>query len=142
MTLSVILAQKSGDTVTASTETTLHDIARTLSDKRIGAVLITSPERKLLGIVSERDIVRAIARIGSDALGEKASDHMTSRVTTATADTSVAEAMGSMTSGRFRHLPVMRGDLVEGLVSIGDLVKHRLSEMESENKALFEYITA
>ena len=67
---------------------------------------------------------------------------MTSGSVTATAETSVAEAMSHMTSGRFRHIPVMQGDEVDGLVSIGDLVKHRLSEMESENKALLEYITA
>lgn len=142
MTLSVILARKSGDTITAAPDETLREIARVLSDKGIGAVLITSTERKLLGIVSERDIVRAIARTGPSALEEKASDHMTRRVVTATAETSVAEAMGSMTNGRFRHIPVMTGDKVEGLVSIGDLVKHRLSEMETENKALYEYITA
>jgi CBS domain-containing protein len=142
MTLSVILARKGRETISASPDDTLHDIARMLSEKGIGAVLITAPDRALLGIISERDIVRAIARNGAGALDEKVDAHMTSRVVTATAETSVAEAMSHMTSGRFRHIPVMQGDKVDGLVSIGDLVKHRLSEMESENKALFEYITA
>ena len=142
MTLSVILAQKSRDTITASADRTLRDIACLLHDKGIGAVLITGPDRTLLGIISERDIVRAIARKGGDALDDTVDAHMTSRVVTATPDTSVVEAMGHMTTGRFRHIPVMNGDQVDGLVSIGDLVKHRLSEMETENKALFEFITA
>jgi CBS domain-containing protein len=142
MTLSVILARKGHDTVDATPDRTLRDIVALLSDKGIGAVLITSPDHRLLGIISERDIVRAIARSGAAALDDQVTSHMTSRVTTATAETSVADAMGFMTSGRFRHIPVMRDDRVEGLVSIGDLVKHRLSEMESENKALVEYITA
>ncbi len=142
MTLSVILAHKGRETVSAAPDQTLRDIVMLLSNKGIGAVLITSPDHRLLGIISERDIVHAIARNGAGALDDKVTSHMTSRVTTATAETSVAEAMSHMTSGRFRHIPVMRDDRVEGLVSIGDLVKHRLSEMESENKALHEYITA
>lgn len=142
MTLSVILAHKGGGAITASPDTTLREIAKTLSDKGIGAVLITNEARKLLGIVSERDIVRAIARRGADVLDEKVTGHMTERVVTATAETSVVEAMSFMTSGRFRHVPVIKDGTVDGLVSIGDLVKHRLSEMESENKALHEYITA
>lgn len=142
MTLALILAHKGRDTVTTTPDTPLRDITQTLSEKGIGAILITTSDRQLLGVVSERDIVRAIAGRGAPVLDEPVSDHMTKRVVTATAETSVAEAMSSMTSGRFRHLPVMRHDRVEGLVSIGDLVKHRLSEMEDENKALHEYITA
>lgn len=142
MTLAVILAHKGRDTITTTPDTSLRDIAQTLSEKGIGAILITTGDRKLLGVVSERDVVRAIARRGAPVLDEPVSDHMTRRVVTATADTSVVEAMSSMTSGRFRHIPVMRDNRVEGLVSIGDLVKHRLSEMEGENKALHEYITA
>lgn len=142
MTLAVILAHKGRDTITTTPDTPLRDIAQTLSQKGIGAILITTVDRELLGVVSERDVVRAIARRGAPVLDEPVSDHMTRRVVTATADTSVVEAMSSMTSGRFRHIPVMRDNRVEGLVSIGDLVKHRLSEMEGENKALHEYITA
>lgn len=142
MTLAVIMAHKGRDTVTTTPDTSLRDIAQTLSDEGIGAILITTADRELLGVVSERDIVRAIARRGAPVLDEPVSDHMTKRVVTATAETSVVEAMTAMTSGRFRHIPVMRHDRVEGLVSIGDLVKHRLSEMEDENKALHEYITA
>ena len=142
MTLAVVLAHKGRETITTTSDTSLRDIAQTLSEKGIGAILITTADRELLGVVSERDVVRAIARRGAPVLDEPVSDHMTRRVVTATAETSVVEAMTSMTSGRFRHIPVMRDNRVEGLVSIGDLVKHRLSEMEGENKALHEYITA
>lgn len=142
MNLSAILAGKARDVISVEPGRTLRDIARTLSDKGIGAVLVLDPGRKLLGIVSERDIVRAVARDGADVLGQTVSDHMTVRVVTATGETSVREAMERMTSGRFRHLPVMQGDTVEGIVSIGDLVKQRLSEFEHENKALHDYITA
>ena len=142
MNLALILAGKSRTTITASPDSTLHDVVQTLSGKGIGAILVTGPDEGLLGIISERDVVHAIARSGAKVLDETVRAHMTSRVITATSDTSVAEAMETMTSGRFRHIPVMRGSVVEGVVSIGDLVKHRLSEMEHENKALHAYITA
>lgn len=142
MTLAAILGNKGRDVVTSTAATSLREITRILAEKGIGAVLITDAEQKLLGIVSERDIVRAVARHGGDVLDDKAEHHMTSRVVTATRQTGVAEAMTFMTDGRFRHVPVMEGDRVDGLVSIGDLVKYRLSEIETENKALHKYITA
>jgi CBS domain-containing protein len=142
MTLSLILTRKGRDVVTTSPHRTLREVAKTLSDMGIGAILVVSPERHLLGIISERDIVRAVARNAHDVLDEPVSAHMTPRVITATGETSIAEAMGFMTDGRFRHVPVMDGDRVDGVVSIGDLVKHRLSEMETENKAMLDYISA
>lgn len=142
MTLSLILGRKGRDVVTTSPHRTLREVAQTLSDMGIGAVMVVDPERHLLGVISERDIVRAVARHPTDVLDEAVSAHMTSRVVTATAETTINEAMGFMTEGRFRHIPVIKDERVEGVVSIGDLVKHRLSEMETENKAMLDYISA
>jgi CBS domain-containing protein len=140
MTLSLILSRKGRDVVTASPHRTLREAVQTLSDKGIGAILVVGPENQLLGIVSERDIVRALAKHDAVILNDAVSRHMTTRIVTATEETGVPDAMEQMTTGRFRHLPVMDGDRVIGLVSIGDLVKHRLSEMENENKAMLDYI--
>ena len=142
MTLSVILGQKGREVATTLPSRSLRDAAATMSELGIGALLVLSPDQQLLGIISERDIVRAIARNAHGVLDDPVSSHMTSRVVTATPDTSVTEAMGSMTDGRFRHIPVMSGDRLVGVVSIGDLVKHRLSEMETENRAMIDYISA
>ena len=142
MTLSIILTRKGNDVVTMSPHRTLKDVAQTLSDMGIGAILIVAPDRQLLGIISERDIVRAVARGSQSVLDEPASNHMTCRVVTATGETNVTEAMGFMTDGRFRHLPILKDGAVDGIISIGDLVKHRLSEMENENKAMLDYIAA
>ena len=141
MFLSTILAGKARAAIAVAPAQTLREVARTLSAEGIGAVLVLDADRRLVGIVSERDIVRAVARDGADVLDAPVSAHMTARVVTASAETSVLEAMERMTAGRFRHLPVMCGDRVDGVVSIGDLVKHRLSEFEHENQALHDYIT-
>ena len=94
------------------------------------------------GIVSERDIIRAVATRDLTVLDDPVSGHMTTRVETAAPDSSVRAAMERMTTGRFRHLPVVEKGQLTGLVSIGDLVKYRLSEMENENQAMRDYITA
>lgn len=140
MTLSLILAGKGRNVITASPHHTLRDIAKVLSEKGIGAILVLGDDQSLLGIVSERDIVRAIARRDASVLDDPVSGHMTTKLVTATEDTSVLEAMERMTAGRFRHIPVMDRDRVRGVISIGDLVKHRISEMEHENKAMLDYI--
>jgi CBS domain-containing protein len=94
----------------------------------------------VLGILSERDIVRAIGRGGAAALGDAVSMHMTSRVITATESDSVYLAMEKMNNGRFRHMPVLKDGKLAGIVSIGDVVRYRLAEMEHEHSALREYI--
>ena len=96
--------------------------------------------RHVLGILSERDIVRAIGEGRSIALNDAVSKHMTSRVTTTTENECVSSAMGKMSSQRFRHLPVVKDGRLDGLVSIGDLVKYRLAEMERQHEAMKEYI--
>ena len=128
MTLSVILAAKGGDVVTTTPDQTLRDTVRTLGRMKIGAIVVVDGERRVHGIVSELD--------------DPVSGHMTTRVETAAPDSSVRDAMERMTTGRFRHLPVVENARLTGLVSIGDLVKYRLSEMENENQAMRDYITA
>ena len=140
MTLSQILAAKGTDVTTAAPHRTLGEVAALLSDKRIGAVVITSADGEVLGILSERDIVRALAARGGEALGDAASRHMTSKLVTATEDMSVDDAMSRMTDGRFRHMPVIREGRLAGLISIGDVVKHRLETIEREKQSMLDYI--
>ncbi|GAC1331014.1 MAG: CBS domain-containing protein [Beijerinckiaceae bacterium] len=140
MTVASILAQKGRDVVTTLPERTMQDIATVLAERKIGAVIVTESDGKVLGILSERDIVRAMARQGASALDDPVSRHMTSRVVTTTEDATIPDTMERMTAGRFRHLPVVANDRLVGVVSIGDIVKWRLAEIVSEHQALKEYI--
>lgn len=121
-------------------EISVAEVARELAGKRIGAVLVREGEARILGILSERDIVRSLAQHGAAALQMKASELMTRSIRTAAPHTTVAEAMAMMTAGRFRHLPVLDGDKLLGLVSIGDVVKSRIMEQESEVDSLKAYV--
>lgn len=140
MMLSQILAIKGTDVTTAAPHRTLGEIVAVLGEKRIGAVVITSGDGEVLGILSERDIIRALAAQGRDALGDAASKHMTSKLVTATEDMSVDDAMSRMTEGRFRHMPVIQHGRLAGLISIGDVVKHRLETIEKEKQSMLDYI--
>ena len=139
MTVRHILAQKGGDVVTIPPHRTLGEAARLLAERRIGAVVVAGATGEVVGILSERDIVRAVAK-GPEALDAAASAHMTAKVVTCSPDTPVTDLMEEMTQGRFRHLPVVVGGRLEGIVSIGDVVKHRLAEIERETEAMREYI--
>lgn len=134
-----ILDLKGRDVVTIAPEQTLADAARLLTEHKIGAVVIASNER-VRGILSERDIVKAIARGGPEALSGMIANTMTTAVMTCGLHDSMAEVMNQMTAGRFRHLPVIEHGRLAGIVSIGDVVKHRLAEIERESSALREYI--
>lgn len=140
MTVARILATKGSDVVTTQPHRTMAEIAETLSSKGIGAIVVTDAQGGVLGIISERDIVRVIARSGVGAMNEAVSRFMTPKVFTATEDQTVHSMMERMTEGRFRHLPVVRDGRLIGLVSIGDVVKYRLAEMEHEQEALRNYI--
>jgi len=142
MTVARILAIKGTDVVTTQPHLTLRDAADVLCRHRIGAVVVADDTRKVLGILSERDIVRAVSAGGSDALNDPVSRHMTAKVITAGEDQSVEETMGVMTQSRIRHLPVLRDGKLIGVVSIGDVVKIRLEAIETEHKALREYIAS
>jgi CBS domain-containing protein len=140
MTVASILGRKGRDVVTTSPDRSLQDIATTLVERNIGAVIVTDREGRVLGMLSERDIVRAMAREGASALDDPVSRHMTERVVTTTEDATVPDTMERMTAGRFRHLPVIANERLVGLISIGDVVKWRLAEIEGEHQALKEYI--
>ena len=141
MTVARILATKGRDVVTTQPHRTLAEVAEVLVAKNIGAVVVADGQGRVIGILSERDIVRAVAKRGTAVFNDAASVHMTAEVMTTSEDECVHEAMGKMTDGRFRHLPVIRDEKLVGLVSIGDLVKHRLAECEYEHKAMRDYIT-
>jgi CBS domain-containing protein len=125
--------------VTAAPEVSLAEVAATLAEKRIGAVLIVEGDA-IRGIVSERDIVRALAKFGSEALRKLAGDCMTTKVITCRPEDTIHDVMQKMTSGRFRHLPVVDQGRLVGIVSIGDVVKVRLEEVEREAEQIREYI--
>jgi CBS domain-containing protein len=140
MTVKAILSRKGNNVITIEPTVMLSAAVKILAEHRIGAVVIAGADKQVAGILSERDIVRALAQRGPGALEEAVGQVMTRKVVTCTESDTVAALMERMTQGKFRHLPVVeRGKLV-GLVSIGDVVKHRLGEMEHESNALREYI--
>jgi CBS domain-containing protein len=140
MNVKTILAAKGGDTVCIEPTADLAAAARLLGARRIGAVLIRSAGGHLAGILSERDIVRAISEHGAAALTLSVSQVMTRNVATCGEDDSIASIMERMTAGKFRHMPVLaKGELI-GLVSIGDVVKQRVEEIEQESEAMRDYI--
>jgi CBS domain-containing protein len=140
MTVSAILSVKGSDVATAQPHRTLAEVARMLAEKRIGAILITGADGGLKGIISERDVVRAVAQRGGAALEDPASQHMTSKVVTCLRSDPIADVMEEMTKGRFRHMPVVEGGSIAGIISIGDVVKHRIAETVAESQSLKDYI--
>ena len=142
MFVSDILSLKGGLVYTVTPGTTVGQISQQLSTRRIGSVLVLDVESAVVGIVSERDLVREFARHGAGALDLEARNVMTRDVVTCDPDDSIEHVMQIMTRGRFRHLPVVRHGELLGLVSIGDVVKARLEEAQHESEALKAYIVA
>ncbi|MFN6954574.1 MAG: CBS domain-containing protein [Acetobacteraceae bacterium] len=142
MTIGGILRDKGAGVVAVGPEERLDAVARKLSAHRIGAVLVRDDAGAVIGILSERDLVRAIADRGEAALALPAAELMTRDVVTVGLSTSVQEAMEIMTDRRFRHLPVMDQGRLVGLVSIGDCVKARIAEAEQEAEALRSFVVA
>ncbi|MBN8941748.1 MAG: CBS domain-containing protein [Rhizobiales bacterium] len=135
-----ILDRKGRDVATISPDASLADAVHMLADMRIGAVVVTGAGKSIAGILSERDIVRAVAKLGALALDSKVAQTMTAKVVTCAETDSIGDLMERMTEGKFRHLPVVdKGQLV-GIISIGDVVKSRVAEMEHEQSALKDYI--
>lgn len=131
-----ILGLKGGTgVVTIDTGATVSQAAQLLSEKRIGAVVVVNGETPL-GIFSERDIVRELGRRGEGCLKDSVDDLMTRAMISCTPEESADQVLTKMTDGRFRHMPVMEGDKMIGLISIGDVVKARLSELAMEKDAL------
>jgi CBS domain-containing protein len=139
MTVEGILAAKGTNVVTIAPEQTLADAAHLLTERGIGAVIVTRGGG-VLGIISERDIVRAMAAKGAAGLSEQVERHMTRDVVTCTRQAPINELMEIMTSKKFRHVPVIEQGQLAGIVSIGDIVKQRVAEIEAEQQALREYI--
>ena len=140
MNVKTILATKGGDVISIEPGADLAAAVNLLSKHRIGAVLIRGAGGRLAGILSERDIVHALAERDSDALSLQVGQVMMRNVTTCGEDDTIASIMERMTAGKFRHMPVVtKGELV-GLVSIGDVVKQRVGEIEHESEALRDYI--
>lgn len=139
MTVRAILESKGHNIIHVAPGDTLTAAVKLLSERKIGAVLVMSGQH-LDGILSERDIVRVIGERGASALAEPVQAVMTRKVISCKASDTVGSLMEMMTSGKFRHLPVMEGDKLVGLISIGDVVKWRLREFENEQEALRDYI--
>ena len=140
MTVSAILRHKGHDVARVTPTATIAEVAQMLSKRRIGAALVLDSADQLLGIVSERDIVNSLAEHGIRTLDRTAAQLMTRDLHIANPATTVPQAMEMMTQGRFRHLPVMDGDQLLGVVSIGDIVKARLSQQEQEVDSLKAYV--
>jgi CBS domain-containing protein len=140
MTVAAILKHKGYQVTTVLPTASIAEVAEVLGTHRIGAVLVMDRAEQLLGIVSERDIVRSLAANGAHTLEMTAGQLMTRALQVATPDTTVEEAMRMMTEGRFRHLPVLDRGRVVGLISIGDVVKARIMEQESEVDSLKAYV--
>lgn len=140
MTVRTILARKGTDVVTIDPAAAVGAAAKLLSERGIGAVVVTGAESRTVGIVSERDIVKAIAVHGAAVLETPVSEIMTRKVVTCGQQDTIGELMQQMTEGKFRHVPVVEQDRLVGIVSIGDVVKSRLEQMEQESNALRDYI--
>ncbi|MEM8551420.1 MAG: CBS domain-containing protein [Pseudomonadota bacterium] len=139
MSVREILKEKGGSVFSVPPNVTIGDVARELTGKRVGAVLVMDGPR-LAGILSERDIVRVLAAQGADALSHSASRVMTHNVETCGLDDLIEQVMERMTKSRFRHMPVVDEGVVVGLVSIGDVVKQRIANADREREEMRAYI--
>ena len=140
MTVNDILSEKGNQVLTIEPAATLATAVQTLAQRRIGALVVTGADHRIVGIISERDIVRVLGEKGTAVLGAPVAEVMTRKVVTCGRNETIAEIMERMTGGKFRHVPVIEHGRLVGIVSIGDVVKARLSELEYEQDALREYI--
>ncbi|MBI2709154.1 MAG: CBS domain-containing protein [Actinobacteria bacterium] len=136
-----ILASKGADVATVAPEATVAEAVASLQRHGIGALVVSADGRHIEGIISERDVVRCLAEIGGDALERPVADLMTAEVRTCRPGDRVDTLMAAMTEHRIRHLPVVDDEgVLVGIVSIGDVVKHRVQELEHEQQQLIEYV--
>ncbi|CAN5779433.1 CBS domain-containing protein [soil metagenome] len=141
MQVSVLLQSKGSEVVTIAPEATVAEVVAMLTRHRIGAVVVSADGASIAGVLSERDVVRTLADRGADALGVPIHQIMTSEVLTCGLETTVEELMTTMTDHRVRHVPVLVDGSLAGLVSIGDVVKDRISSLEHETEVLHNYIS-
>jgi CBS domain-containing protein len=142
MKVASILKGKGGHVVIVKPDTPISTAVRELTSKAIGALVVSEDGATVLGILSERDIVQALALYGARLLDLRVSDVMVRRVVTCSADDTITRIMADMTRHRIRHLPVVAQGTMQGIVSIGDVVKHRLDELETEANILREAFIA
>lgn len=140
MKVDAILAKKGHDVVAVRADNIVSEVVRVLADRRIGAVVVTDAEGALAGIITERDIVRIVAERGAGGLDAQVGDVMTRDVVTITGQDTLDQVSGKMTTGKFRHIPVLKGGKICGIISIGDVVKHRIESIEAEASAMRDYI--
>jgi CBS domain-containing protein len=140
VTVKAILEAKGHEVTTLGPNERLSEAVRLLAEKRIGALVVTNGDRKIVGIISERDIVRMLGRDGAAALDLSVRDVMTTKVNICNEHHTVNEVMEIMTRGRFRHLPVEKDGQLDGIISIGDVVKRRIEDIEREAEDIRSYI--
>ena len=140
MTVARILDDKGREVFTTQPHRTMKEVIELLASKGVGAVVVSDASQSVLGILSERDVVRVLGRHGASALEDPVSRHMTPKVITVTRDDTIEHVMQTMTEGRFRHVPVVEDGRLIGIISIGDVVKRHVNALDSERQALREYI--
>lgn len=141
MNVATILKAKGRAVATARPDMSLLDVCARLSSKKIGAIVIVGEQGRVAGIISERDVIRTVSERGAAALAMPVSEAMTRTVVSCHESMTLDELMGTMTQGRFRHLPVLDdGDALVGIISIGDVVKHHIAEVEMEVSAMRGYL--
>ncbi len=140
MIVKAILSSKGSGVTTIEPTANVAAAVKLLAERRIGAVVVTGAGKRVIGIVSERDIVRVLGEHGHAALELPLTEVMTRRVETCAPSDTISSIMERMTAGKFRHVPVLEQDQLAGIISIGDVVKSRLEEMERESDAMREYI--
>ncbi len=142
MKLSEVLSTKGSEVYRLKSDNSIAEAATKLTEKKIGALLVEDNDGKIVGILSERDIVGGMGPHGADLHDVPISELMTTNLIKCTAQDTVLQAMAMMTDRRVRHLPVFDGDDLIGVISLGDLVKCRISEVQSEAEALRQYIAS
>lgn len=142
MNVGHILKAKGADVFTLRPEVSLAEVVTVLAERRIGAIVLVDEAGHVAGIVSERDVVRVLAKFGAGVLDKPIGEAMTVKVKTCSSETAIEEVLAIMTKGRFRHLPVIDGGRLSGIVSIGDVVKTKIEEAEREAEQMREYIAA
>ena len=142
MIVSQLLKSKGYQVYTVSEETNINEISRILSEKRIGVAVIINESKNVIGIISERDIIRGLSKYGEKVLDMPSKALMTQNVITSGLDSHIDELMREMTNSRIRHMPIVEDEKLVGLISIGDVVKNRVEELQAEGEMLREYIAS
>jgi len=144
MTVRVLMQYRgnSGEVISVTPETTVEELTRVLVEHRIGAVLVRDEDGTIRGLISERDVIHGIAEHGRGTTQLKVSELMSTDLITCGCDDSIDSVMSMMTDHRVRHVPIMDGGALAGIISIGDVVKYRIEQTEREAQQLREYITA